>query len=62
MIPAQISNAIDVLVLGCQADGFIMAWTVIRLDDNTVFERTPTSAPLACPLPEPVCDNNKSCH
>jgi hypothetical protein len=60
--PAPIPNSTDVMVLGCQADGFVQAWAVIRLDDNSIMERTPSSPALTCPLPEPICDNNKSCH
>ena len=61
MESAQIPDSTDVMVLGCQADGFVQAWAVIRLDDNSILKRTPSEA-LTCPLPEPVCDNNKSCH
>jgi hypothetical protein len=60
--PAEIPNEIDVMVIGCQAEEFILAWAVIRMDDKIVFERTPPGMPLTCPLPDPVCDNNKSCH
>jgi hypothetical protein len=60
--PASISNSVDVMALGCDAGGYVQAWAVVRMDDQNVFERTPAGTPLACPLPEPVCDNNKSCH
>jgi hypothetical protein len=49
-------------VLGCRADGYIQAWAVLLMNDNSVFERIPPGSPLACPLVEPVCDNNKRCH
>ena len=61
MEAAKIPDAADVMVVGCKADGYILAWAVIRTDDKSVFERTPGGVPLACPLPEPVCDTNKSC-
>lgn len=60
--PAKVANSVDVLVLGCHAEGYIQAWAVIRLDDKSVFQRTPPGAPLTCPLLEPVCDDNKNCH
>ena len=62
MEAAKIPNSTDVMVLGCQSDGYIIAFAVIRLDDKSVFGRTPSGAPLACPLTDPICDNNKSCH
>jgi hypothetical protein len=60
--PAKIANSVDVMTLGCRADGYIQAWVVVRMDDLSVFERMTPGTPLACPLPEPVCDNNKNCH
>jgi hypothetical protein len=64
--PAKIANASDLIVLGCitswtGTDHILQAWAILRLEDNQLFERLPP-APLACPLPEPVCDNNKNCH
>ena len=59
---AKIPSASDVMVIGCRADGYITAWAVIRQDDKSIFERTPGPVPLACPLPDPICDANKSCH
>jgi len=60
--PAKIPNSIDVMALGCDAGGYIQAWAVLQMDDQSVFERAPAGTPLTCPLPEPVCDNNNSCH
>jgi len=62
---AKIANASEVLVLGCLTDRyeterFIRAWAVLRLEDGQLFERLP-AAPLACPLPDPVCDDNNFC-
>ncbi len=59
--PAPIANTADVMVLGCASDGYVQAWAVILLDDNSVLQRLPSGAPLACPLPDPVCDDNKNC-
>jgi hypothetical protein len=60
--PAKIANSIDVIVLGCHSKGYIQAWAVVRMDDKSVFERMPPGTPLACPLSEPICDDNKNCH
>lgn len=60
--PANIPNVTDVMALGCLSNNYVQAWAVVRMDDQSVFERTPSGTPLACPLPEPVCDNNKNCH
>jgi hypothetical protein len=60
--PAKVANSGDVMVLGCRADGYVQAWAVVRVEDKSVFERMPPGTLLACPLPDPVCDNNKSCH
>lgn len=58
---AAIPNTAETLVIGCRVDGFIQAWAVALTQEKTVFQRA-VPAPLACPLPEPVCDNNKNCH
>jgi hypothetical protein len=60
--PAKVANSTDLLVLGCRSRGYIQAWAVVRMDNQSVFERMPPGTPLACPLPEPVCDDNKNCH
>ena len=60
---AKIANSVDMLVLGCLADGYVQAWEVLSLQDGSLFTRQPVSAlSPTCPLPEPVCDNNKNCH
>ena len=60
--PANIGNAVDVVVLGCRVDGYVQAWTVLATDDNSLYTRMPASSgPPTCPLAEPVCDNNKNC-
>jgi len=60
--PAEISNASDVMVLGCKMDRYIQAWAVVNLENNAVFTPLPYTPLVPCPLPEPVCDNNKKCH
>ena len=62
MEAAKIPNATDMMVVGCKSEGYILAWAVIRLDNQSVLERTPTGAPLSCPLQDPICDTNKNCH
>jgi hypothetical protein len=59
---AGIANSTDVLVLGCKKNGYIQAWAVVNLENNQVFNPLPSTKLLPCPLPEPVCDNNKNCH
>jgi hypothetical protein len=58
-------NASDVIVLGCRSiqQGFnlVNALLVVLPDRAIGYVRKP-AAPLACPLPEPVCDTNKNCH
>lgn len=61
LTPAEIANTAESLVLGCHSDKYIQAWAVVLTADQTVYQRV-VEAPLACPLPEPSCDNNKSCH
>jgi hypothetical protein len=59
--PAGISNSTDVMVIGCNKIGYIQAWAVVNLENNQVFNPLPSTKLLTCPLPEPVCDNNKNC-
>jgi hypothetical protein len=64
-------DAVEVIVGGCQVGqstilisylNYIDAAFVIILDETgTVHLRVP-EAPLACPLSEPVCDNNRNCN
>ncbi len=65
-------NASDVIVLGCSRSSrekqyknkyknVIDALMVIIVgDDPEILMRNPT-APLKCPIPEPVCKNNQNC-
>ena len=51
----------DVLVLGCKGSYVVQALVVVATgDDSQVYRREP-SAPLRCPVAEPVCDNNRNC-
>jgi hypothetical protein len=57
-------NASDVIVLGCRSiqQGFDMVSALlVVLPDRTIGYVRKPAAPLACPLPEPVCDTNKNC-
>lgn len=61
-------NASDVLILGCavpsrdphRAHIDALAVFVIEPDRTTAYTRQP-SAPLQCPAPPVICDNNKEC-
>lgn len=61
----DLPNASDVVVLGCRdaTQGYVIVSSVLVVlpTRGISYERTP-AAPLACPLPEPVCDSNKNCH
>lgn len=64
-------DAAEVIVGGCQVGqstiltsylNYINAAFIVILDETeTVHVRVP-EAPLACPLREPVCDNNRNCN
>jgi hypothetical protein len=61
--PDYFPNASDVVVIGCRHTNprYIDAALVVVLGQQPkVYLRQP-SAPLTCPLPEPVCDNNQVC-
>ena len=54
-------NSADVIVLGCRSDKDINAFAVsVSGEQITVYTRQPT-IPLQCPLPQPVCDENRVC-
>lgn len=63
---SRFPNASDVIVIGCQRskrgyrnviDALLI---VLPGDEPLVYVRNP-SAPLKCPVPEPVCEANNSC-
>lgn len=61
--PGRLPNASDAIVLGCldRQSGLISALAVALPNLRAGLERSPV-APLNCPLPEPVCDNNGNCY
>ena len=60
-VPEYLPHASDVLVVGCQSAVHFDAVMVIVLNDaKAAYSRHP-EAPLQCPLPQPVCDNNSVC-
>jgi hypothetical protein len=58
--PTYIQNGGEAIVIGCQADGFTQAAYLWTANDHVLYQREPP-APLVCPLPEPICDNNRNC-
>jgi len=61
--PEYFPNATDLILIGCQhkKPSYIDAvFVVIIGEEEAVYVRSP-GAPLSCPLPEPVCDNNRVC-
>lgn len=63
--PDRFPNASDVLVLGCRAVNdarhpTIEAALVVLSEEGVAFRRHP-QVPLACPMPEPICNNNGKC-
>jgi len=54
-------NASDVIVLGCQENDYLDALLVVVIEDQQVVYTRQPPAPLQCPLPQPVCDNNHVC-
>jgi hypothetical protein len=66
--PTYFPNGSDVVMLGCRRSDtgvlypYTDAWLVIVFDDEreTVYLREP-NLPLQCPLPEPICDDNRIC-
>lgn len=64
-LPRIFPNASDAILLGCKytvGTFSVASALVVVLPEQAVgYARSP-AAPLACPLPEPVCDNNRNCH
>ncbi|MEJ5201772.1 MAG: hypothetical protein WHV66_06015 [Anaerolineales bacterium] len=56
----QLPNGAEVVVIGCTGKFAVDAWSIIWLDHQTAYRRSPV-APLRCPLPEPKCDENHVC-
>jgi hypothetical protein len=63
--PGDIPQASHAIIIGCemhQAPTVVQAFAVVLLDqENKVYFRSP-SAPLHCPLPDPICVNNSTCY
>jgi hypothetical protein len=60
----SLPDASDVIVLGCRVRGqafdMVQAVAVVLPDRGLGFVRDP-SAPLTCPMPDPVCGGNGTC-
>lgn len=56
----ELPNGADVLVIGCKGKYALDGWAVLWLEKGVLYRRSP-DAPLGCPLPEPVCDENHQC-
>jgi uncharacterized membrane protein YidH (DUF202 family) len=52
-------HASQVLVLGCENSS---AWAVLLPDLDLALLRSPRVNNAACPLPDPLCDDNRNCH
>ena len=63
--PVTLPNASDAIVLGCRDDdpyyNLVNALAVVLPRQAVAMARRP-AAPLSCPLPEPLCDNNGNCY
>jgi len=60
-LPANIHNYGDAIVVGCrQATRFEAVLVVMNAPRRAMYVRQPLPPP-ACPLPEPICDNNGNC-
>jgi hypothetical protein len=59
--PDYFPNGADVIMLGCKDEYNIdLAAIILTGQNEVVYNRSPGS-PLSCPLPEPVCDDNRNC-
>jgi hypothetical protein len=60
-VPRYLPHAADALVIGCREQNYVDALAVIVLDESgAVYTRSPMPE-LACPMKQPVCDNNSKC-
>ncbi len=63
-VPKVLPNASDVFLLGCQSleEGYtiVNVLAVALPGQRAAYARSP-AAPLACPLPVPVCNSNGNC-
>ncbi|MGE5374465.1 MAG: hypothetical protein ACM3XO_05355, partial [Bacteroidota bacterium] len=59
--PKYLPHTADALVIGCREQNYVDALMVIVLDKNgAVYTRSPMPE-LACPMKQPVCQNNNTC-
>ncbi len=54
-------NGADVVVLGCRTPAYLDALAVLVQEDEGQWLLRSPQAPLQCPLPQPVCDDNHNC-
>lgn len=59
--PRVFPGGSDAIILGCAAKGRVDAFGVVLLEEQPVVAVRSPAAPLACPLPAPVCDDNRVC-
>ncbi len=63
--PQTFPNASDIVLLGCQSvdqgNSVVSALEVALPGQAVSYARSP-AAPLSCPVPAPVCDDNGNCH
>jgi hypothetical protein len=62
-IPGYFPHAADLITIGCKDENerFHHALMVVVLGENPVMYLREPGASLKCPLPDPVCENNKTC-
>jgi hypothetical protein len=59
--PEYFPNGADVIALGCRGElNNDLAAIILTWPKEILYMRSPES-PLACPLPEPVCNDNRVC-
>jgi small basic protein len=59
--PDYFPNGADVIVLGCREElNYELAAIIMTWPGEILYTRSPAS-PLTCPLPEPVCNDNRVC-
>jgi hypothetical protein len=60
-MPDYLPHTADALVIGCRGQNYVDALLVMVLDDSgAVYARSPMPE-MACPMQEPVCEDNTDC-
>jgi len=54
------TNGASIIVLGCREKKGIRALAIMIPDEDLTYRRFP-AATLSCPIPDPVCDDNRVC-